>query len=153
MREYLAGEAIADVLPEDTFGQALTYLRNEFDHLLVYLDDGLVPIANNLAEQLMKKVALGRNNWLFIGEVDPGYRAADLFTVVSNAVRNALDVFLYVKDVLDRLLAGETDYEALRPDVWKRTHPQAVREYRAEERAARADAKKTRRARRRVSRR
>jgi len=153
MREYLAGEAIADVLPKDTFGQALTYLRNQFDHLLTYLDDGLVPIDNNLAEQLMKKVAIGRKNWLFIGEVEPGYRAADLFTVVSSAVRNDLDVFVYVKDVLDRLLAGETDYEALRPDVWKQTHPEAVREYRAEERAARADVKKTRRARRRASRR
>ena len=153
MREYLAGEAIADVLPKDTFGQALTYLRNQFDHLLTYLDDGLVPIDNNLAEQLMKKVAIGRKNWLFVGEVEPGYRAADLFTVVSSAVRNDLDVFVYVKDVLDRLLAGETDYEALRPDVWKQTHPEAVREYRAEERAARADVKKTRRARRRVSRR
>jgi hypothetical protein len=150
MREYLAGEAIADVLPKDTFGQALTYLRNQFDHLLTYLDDGLVPIDNNLAEQLMKKVAIGRKNWLFVGEVEPGYRAADLFTVVSSAVRNDLDVFVYVKDVLDRLLAGETDYEALRPDVWKQTHPEAVREYRAEERAARADVKKTRRARRRV---
>ena len=153
MREYLAGEAIADVLPKDTFGQALTYLRNQFDHLLVYLDDGLVPIDNNLAEQLMKKVAIGRKNWLFVGDVEPGYRAADLFTVVSSAVRNDLDVFVYVKDVLDRLLSGETDYAALRPDVWKRTHPEAVREYRAEERAARADIKKARRARRRTSRR
>jgi len=61
------------VLPKDTFGKALTYLRNQFDHLLVYLDDGLVPIDNNLAEQLMKKVAIGRKNWLFIGEVEPGY--------------------------------------------------------------------------------
>jgi hypothetical protein len=50
------------VLPKDTFGKALTYLRNQFDHLLVYLDDGLVPIDNNLAEQLMKKVAISRKN-------------------------------------------------------------------------------------------
>ncbi len=68
-------------------------------------------------------------------------------------MRNNLDVFVYVQDVLDRLLSGETDYEALRPDVWKQTHPEAVREYRAEERAARADMKKARRARRRASRR
>lgn len=64
-------------------------------------------------------------------------------------MRNDLDVFVYVKDVLDRLLSGETDYAALRPDVWKRTHPEAVREYRA----ARADIKKAHRARRRASRR
>ena len=40
-----------------------------------------------------------------------GERAADFFTLVASAVRNDLDVWAYVKDVLDRLLAGETDYE------------------------------------------
>ncbi len=152
MREYIEGVAVQDVLPKDSFGQALTYLRNQFDPLLVYLDDGLMPIDNNETEQLMKQVAIGRKNWLFIGDVEPGYRAADLLTLASSAVRNDLDVFTYVKDVLDRLLAGETDYHALRPDVWKKSHPEAVREYRAEERVARADAKATRRARRRKSR-
>jgi len=149
---YSGYDAVQDVLPKDTFGQALTYLRNQFDPLLVYLDDGLMPIDNNETEQLMKQVAIGRKNWLFIGDVEPGYRAADLLTLVSSAVRNDLDVFVYVKDVLDRLLAGETDYHALRPDVWKESHPEAVRVYRQEERAARADAKATKRARRRGAR-
>ena len=152
MREYINGDAVQDVLPKDTFGQALTYLRNQFDPLLVYLDDGLMPIDNNETEQLMKQVAIGRKNWLFIGDVEPGYRAADLLSLVSSAVRNDLDVFVYVKDVLDRLLAGETDFHALRPDVWKESHPEAVRVYRQEERAARADAKATKRARRRRAR-
>lgn len=58
-RETITGEAIADVLPKETFGQALTYVRNQFDHLLVSLDDGRVPIDNNHTEQLMKKVAIG----------------------------------------------------------------------------------------------
>jgi hypothetical protein len=71
-------------------------------------------------------------------------------TLVSSAARNDLDVFLYVKDVLDQLLAGETDYDALRPDVWKQSHPQSVRLYRVEERRSRADAKMVRPARRRV---
>ena len=65
-------------------------------------------------------------------------------------MRNDLDVFAYVKDVLDRLLAGDTDYESLRPDVWRAAHPEAIRTYREEQRAARADIKKTRRARRRT---
>ena len=150
MREYLASEAVANVMPKESFGQALTYLRNQFEHLLVYLDDGLMPIDNNDTEQLMKQVAFGRKNWLFIGSVDAGYRAADLMTLVSSAARNDLDVFHYVKDTLDRLLAGETNYEALRPDVWKESHPEAIRLYRVEERYSRADAKAFKRARRRI---
>jgi transposase len=129
------------------FGEALTYLRNQFEYLLGYLDDGLMPIDNNETEQLMKQVALGRKNWMFIGSVDAGYRAADLMSLVSSAHRNDLDVFIYVKDVLDRLLAGETDYDSLRPDVWKQAHPDAVRVYRVEERTSRAEAKTVKRAR------
>jgi len=151
MQEYLASESVSNVMPKEPFGQAITYLRNQFDHLLVYLDDGLLPIDNNETEQLMKQVALGRKNWMFIGSVAAGYRAADLMSLVSSAARNDLDVFLYVKDVLDRLLAGETDYDALRPDVWKQSHPEAIRIYRQEERRSRADAKAIKRARRRIA--
>ena len=153
MREYLASEPLMNVMPKELFGQALTYLRNQFDHLLVYLDDGLMPIDNNETEQLMKQVALGRKNWMFIGSVAAGYRAADLMSLVSSAHRNDLDIFVYVKDILDRLLAGETSYDVLRPDVWKQTHPEAIRIYRTEERQARADAKAVKRARRRVTKR
>ncbi|HBO44540.1 MAG TPA: hypothetical protein DD670_11515 [Planctomycetaceae bacterium] len=64
-------------------------------------------------------------------------------------MRNDLDVWAYVKDVLDRLLAGSTDYDSLRPDDWKTSHPEAVRVYRTEERRDRADRKQHRRARRR----
>lgn len=152
MQEYLASETVSNVMPKEPFGQALTYLRNQFDHLLVYLDDGLMPIDNNETEQLMKQVALGRKNWMFIGSVAAGYRAADLMSLVSSAARNDLDVFLYVKDVLDRLLAGETNYDVLRPDVWKQSHPEAIRIYRQEERRSRADAKAVKRARRRIAR-
>ena len=115
----------------------------------MYLDDGLVPIDNNDTEQLMKQVALGRKNWLVIGSVAAGYRAADLMTLVSSAVRNDLDVASYLKDLLDRLLAGDTDFHSMRPDIWKQSHPEAVRVYRQEERRDRADAKRSRRAHRR----
>jgi transposase len=150
MREYLVSEAVTNVLPKETFGQAPTYLRNQFEHLLVYLDDGLMPIDNNETEQLMKQVALGRKNWMFIGSVDAGYRAADLMSLVSSAARNDLDVFHYVKDILNRLLAGETSYESLRPDVWKQSHPEAIGLYRVDERRSRADAKAFKRAQRRL---
>ncbi len=77
-------------------------------------------------------------------------RAATLLTIVSTALRNALDVWAYVKDVLDRLLKGSTDYESLRADVWKQSHPEAVRQYRTDERRDQADRQRYRRARRRM---
>jgi transposase len=149
MRELLDGEEASRLLPKDRFAEALGYLRNQWDALQVYLTDGRLPIDNNDTEQLMKQVAIGRKNWLFVGSVAAGERAADLLTIVSSALRNDLDVWAYVKDLLDRLLAGERDYAALRPDRWAASHPEHVRQYRAEERRDRADAKQRRRAERR----
>jgi transposase len=149
--EWLAGDAAAGVLPKSKFGQALGYLRNHWEPLQLYLTDGLMPIDNNDVEQLMKQIALGRKNWLFIGSVAAGERAADFLTLVSSAVRNDLDVWAYVKDVLDQLLAGSTDYESLRPDIWRKSHPESIRSYRTKERRDRADRKQRRRAQRRAA--
>lgn len=144
--EWLESKPATDVLPKSKLGEALGYLRNHWEPLQTYLNDGRVPMDNNEVEQLMKQVAIGRKNWLFIGSVPAGDRAADFLTLVSSAVRNDLDVWAYLKDVLDRLLAGETDYAACRPDVWRREHPEAIRSYRVAERRDRADRKQYRRA-------
>src|SRR5690606_27562631 len=103
---WLDSEAAQAVLPKSKLGEALRYLRNHWEPLRVYVSDGRLPIDNNEAEQLMKQVALGRKNWLFVGSVAAGERAAIFLTLVSSAVRNDLDVWTYIKDVLDRLLAG-----------------------------------------------
>jgi transposase len=152
MGQWLESDAAKRVLPKSKLGEALGYLKNHWDSLRLYLTDGLMPIDNNDVEQLMKQVAIGRKNWLFIGSVAAGERAADFLTLVSSAVRNDLDVWVYIKDVLDQLLAGSTDYEPLRPDLWKLSHPEAARQYRTQERRDRADRKGRRRARRRIER-
>jgi len=151
MRELLDSEAAERVLPKEKFAEALGYLRNQWDALQVYLSDGRLPIDNNETEQLMKQVAIGRKNWLFLGSVAAGERMADLMTLVSSALRNDLDVWAYVKDVLDQLLAGSTDYALLRPDRWAASHPDHIRTYRADERRDRAAAQHSRRAHRRTA--
>jgi len=55
--------------------------------------------------------------WMLIGSIATRYRAADLFTLVSRALDCDLDVFIDLKDVLDKLLAGCSDDRSLRPDV------------------------------------
>ena len=133
------------VLPKSDFAKALQYIRNHFVELQRYLDDPLLPIDNNLAEQLMKQVAIGRKNWLFAGSIAGGERTAGFLTLVSSALRNDLDVRRYVADVLDKLLAGVTDYEPLLPWNWSAAHPDAIREYRVEERRARTARKSQKR--------
>jgi hypothetical protein len=137
------------ILPKSDFAKALQYVRNHFVELQRYLDDPCLPMDNNDAEQLMRQVALGRKNWLFAGSVLGGERSAGYLTLVSSAHRHDLDVWLYVKDVLDQLLMGHTEYETLLPWNWATAHPEAIRTYRAEERRDRSARRAAKRARRR----
>jgi transposase len=152
MRVYLDSDAVRVplVLPKSDFAQAVNYLNNHWEQLQLYTTNGLIPIDNNDVEQLMKQVAVGRKNWMFVGSPAAGDRAATLLTLISTAHRNDLDVWAYLKDVLDDLLSGSTDYESLRADVWKQSHPQFVRTYRSEERRDTANRTRLTRAQRRL---
>ncbi|HEY1598848.1 MAG TPA: IS66 family transposase [Pirellulales bacterium] len=150
LRVWLDSDAARQVLPKSPLGEAVRYLNNQWEALSVFLDDGRVPIDNNETEQLMKQVATGRKNWLFIGSVEAGYRAAILMTIVSTAHRYHLDIWLYLKDVLDQLLRGERDLASLRADRWAVEHPAAIRPYRVDEVRYRAESKTVRRAHRRL---
>ena len=152
MREYLDGEIVKRLLPKDAMSLAIGYINNHWAALQVYVSNAAVPIDNNDTEQLMKQVAIGRKNWLFIGSLAAGVRTADLMTLVSSAIRNDLHVWAYIKGVLDALLAGHTDYHSLRPDVWATTHPEHIRTYRKDERRDRADRKQLAREERRNAR-
>jgi len=149
--EYLRSEAMASptVLPKSNLGQAAAYVRNHWAALNRYIDDARIPIDNNDCEQLMKRVATGRKNWLFKGSLAAGERAANLMTIIGSAIRNDLDVHAYLDDVLRRVLDGETNWSKLAPHAWASEHPESIRQYRTDERRQAADRKKVRRARRR----
>ena len=142
---------IKDALPKSDVATAANYLRNNWNELSTYVDDPSCPIDNNDTEQLMRQVAVGRKNWLFVGSVAGGERAATLMTLVSSAIRNHLDVTAYIKDVLEKILDGCIDYESLLPHHWALSHPGAVRTYRIEERRDALDRRHSARSRRRVS--
>lgn len=137
------------VLPTSNLGMAAAYVRRHWHVLNRFTGDVSIPIDSNDCEQLMKRVATGRKNWLFKGSVGVGQRAANLMAIIGTAVRNNLDVHAYLKDVLRRAFAGETDWQSLAPHVWKATsHPDAACAYRQDERRKATDRKKVCRARR-----
>jgi transposase len=149
IQAFLWGEVYQQSLPKSALRAAMNYVRNNWDELQTFLKDGRCPLDNNEAEQLMKQIALGRKNWLFVGSLAGGERAARLMTVVSSAVRNDLDVERYLSDVLRQLLHGCQDYRSLLPHVWREAHPEAVRTYRQDERRDASERKQQRRAERR----
>lgn len=148
IRKWLDTKTEPAVLPKSNFAEVIGYINNNWAALMSYAQTGYVPIDNNAIERLMKQVAIGRKNWLFVGNVEAGERAAQLMSLVSSAKRHDLDVWFYLKDILERLLAGETDYKSMLPDVWKKAHPEAVRAHRVEERRDKAERKQYDRAKR-----
>jgi transposase len=143
-------QLIEQVPPKLKLGEALGYLRNQWDALTNYVHEGRLPIDNNATERDLRALTVGRNNWLFIGSHEAGPRAAILYTVVASAARHDLDLWAYLRDGMERLARGENDLAALLPDAWATAHPSAVRTYRAHEREANAAAKRARRDRRRA---
>jgi len=144
------GDAAMKVLPKSKLGRALGYMRNNWEAFKRFLSDAQLPIDNNEAERDLRRVAVGRRNWLFVGSEQGGERTAIILTVVASAHRHDLDVWAYLRDVLERLAKGEDNLEELLPDVWKAKHPEHVRDFRTEERQQRADQRRYRRAQQRI---
>ena len=150
LEEYLEGPVAKSVLPSSKLGGAFNYIRNHWEALNVFVNDGALPIDNNQVERLMKRIAVGRKNWLFIGSLRAGIRNASLMSLVASALRQDLDVAMYLESVITHMLRGTAKTEELLPDRWKAAHPEAVREYRAQERRDKADTAVMQAARRRV---
>ncbi len=87
-------------------GKALQYALSRWDALTRYVDDGRLSIDNNLAERLLRGIAVSRKNFLFLGSDRGGERAAIIYTIIESAKLNGLDPEAYLATVLDRLFRG-----------------------------------------------
>lgn len=90
-------------LPQDAISRAMAYALAQMPGLEVYLEDGQIEIDNNLVENAIRPTALGKKNWLFIGDGGAGDRSAILYTVIESCRRRRLNPYAYLKDVLTRL--------------------------------------------------
>jgi hypothetical protein len=71
--------------------------------LEVYLRDGCIEIDNNLVENAIRPTAVGKKNWLFVGEAGAGQRGAIIYTIIESCRRRNLDPYTYLLDLLTRL--------------------------------------------------
>jgi transposase len=109
-------------LPRGGMGQAIDYALNNWQLLSVYLDDGRIEIDQNLVENAIRPTALGKKNWLFIGDAEAGQCSAILSTIVECCRRRGLDPFAYLRDTLTRLpKATNWQIESLTPKAWARS--------------------------------
>lgn len=102
-RAILRLKASGRYLPQSLLGQAMQYALGQWTTLEIYLKDGRLELDNNLVENAIRPTALGKKNWLFIGDADAGQRSAIIYTIIENCRRRHIDPFTYLRDVLTRL--------------------------------------------------
>ncbi len=89
--------------PKSPLGTAIRYTLTQWSELGVFLDDARVPLDNNASERALRRVALGRKNYLFVGDVDSGKSLAGLYSLVATCEARGINPFDYLVDVLRRV--------------------------------------------------
>ncbi len=71
MKKWLELDSVKAALPKSSFGEAVTYLSNQWDALRHYLTDGNIPIDNNKhSERAIRALTMCRKHWIFLGSKD-----------------------------------------------------------------------------------
>ena len=81
---------------KSAFGKALTFLINQWPHLMNYLKDGRLELPNNRAERSIKPFVMGRKNWLFANAQAGAQSSAVIYSLIETAMENKLDPYRYL---------------------------------------------------------
>ena len=108
---------------------AIHYALVRWGALTRYRDDGRLEIDNNSAERAIRPIVLGRRNYLFAGSDAGGERAANIYSLIGTAMLNAMDPYLYLRHVLERIAEHPINrIEELLPWNVAAKLPEAVRQ-------------------------
>ncbi|MCA9233706.1 MAG: transposase, partial [Planctomycetales bacterium] len=110
----------AGILPRSPMATAITYAQNQWQALCTYATYGFLSIDNNASERALKRVAIGRKNWLFAGNDAAAENHARLWSLIASCERHKVDPQQYLTSVLAKI--GTTPREELSqflPDAWK----------------------------------
>jgi transposase len=96
-------EQLPDVLPKSSIGQAIAYTLGLWNRLTRYIDNGQVEIDNNLIENSIRPVALGRKNYLFAGSHEAAQQAAMIYSFLGTCKINSIEPYGWLKNTLQRI--------------------------------------------------
>jgi len=110
----------AEHTPKSAMGEAIRYLRNQYTFLTRFLGDVEIDPDNNLSERLLRLLALGRKNWLFVGHEAAGRTSAMLASALATCTLHDVNPQDYLADVLIRVQTHPASrVDELLPHRWK----------------------------------
>jgi len=116
--------SLANEPPSSELAKAIGYLLNQWTALNRFVEDGRLSLDNNLTEQQMRDIALGRKNYLFAGSHDAARRAAALYSLMRSCAQRGVPPLPYLTDVLRKLADGwkQSRLDELLPHRWEEMH-------------------------------
>lgn len=105
-------------LPKSLIGKAIQYTLNQWEKLIIYINEGFLKPDNNVAENAIRPFVLGRKNWLFAGAPKGAEASATFFTLIETAKVNGLEPYAYLRYLFEKLPFAqiESDYLKLLPN-------------------------------------
>ena len=115
---------VGKVPPKSLLGKAINYAIGQWRRLVVYLEDGLLSMDNNLAENAIRPFVVGRKNWLFSGNVPGAMASAAIYSLIETAKANGLEPYWYLRHLFEKLplAKSEEQLKALLPQFVDRSH-------------------------------
>ncbi|QDF01522.1 transposase [Myxococcus xanthus] len=107
--------------PKSPLGQAISYAVKQWEALTRFVENERLPLDNNRAESALRKAALGRKNFLFVGHEAAGENLAGLYALVATCEANQVNPEEYLADVMLRVQSHPNSrISELLPHEWKR---------------------------------
>jgi transposase len=107
----------SEVPPNLAFGKAIAYTLDNWEQLILYLENPLVTPSNNSAENAIRPFVIGRKNWMFSGTPRGAESSAILYSLVESAKLHKLSVYEYFHYILKKIpyVSRKTDFESFLP--------------------------------------
>jgi transposase len=112
--------------PKTPLGKGLRYLDRQWKRLLLFLDDGNIEATNNRRERELRRLVLGRRNWLFTWLDEGGQRTADILSIVATCIAHDVNPRAYLHKAIHAIVHGwpQAELRALLPDRMLVAHPE-----------------------------
>ena len=125
LRDWL-DEHRAIVPPKTPLGKGLGYLHRQWQRLLLFLEDGNIEATNNRRERELRRLVLGRKNWLFTWLDAGGKRTADILTIIATAIAHDINPRAYLHFIAKAIVGGwpQANLRELLPDRVLVSHPE-----------------------------
>ncbi|MBZ0173230.1 MAG: IS66 family transposase [Phycisphaerales bacterium] len=112
--------------PKTALGRALGYLHRQWQRLTLFLEDGNIELTNNRRERELRRLVLGRKNWLFTWLDDGGERTAIILSIIATCIAHEVNPRAYLHLVTRLIVQGwpQTKLRDLLPDRLLVAHPE-----------------------------